>query len=136
MLYLSIFLILFKVVHPLCPTTDSINITCFTQSDFDAAFQAAAVANNATENILLSSAHIDGFRLDESAAIFHHFSNGKLDPFVIQQNRNTTVLIAAIQWLKNSKNLTKSQLRKCLQNISTSNVCTPIKINCNVTTTT
>ncbi|XP_070502393.1 peroxidase-like [Chironomus tepperi] len=50
---------------------------------------------------------IDGFLLHEEDPVYHHFKNHEIDPFVVEQNRYTTIMINTIQSLKaTTKSLT------------------------------
>ncbi|KAG5668187.1 hypothetical protein PVAND_016137 [Polypedilum vanderplanki] len=124
----------FVKVYSICPVNDA--AICFTQSDFDSAFLKAAINNNITENLIVSSLNMEGVCLDKKAPIYGHFERREVDQFVLDQNRFTTVAIAAIQNLKSIWNLSKAQLRKCLKNIKTNSICSPIQINCDPSNTT
>lgn len=105
--------------------------SCFTQNEFDEAILLARDQLSMRESTLVASYSIPGFTLTESDPAYHHFLNLEVDEDALLSNRIATFSNAALKFLKNEGNLTKSQLRYCLKNITTSAFCVPKEITCN-----
>jgi hypothetical protein len=119
--------------HSSCPSNEPSE--CFTQSEFNLAYILASAAYNATEEILISSLNLSGVVLEKDNPVYGHFERRHIDQYVMDQNRFTSIVISAIQSLKAERNLTKHQVRRCLRNITTTDMCKPIEVTCNVSTT-
>jgi hypothetical protein len=103
---------------------------CFSQQNFNEAFENATISYDITEQILKNSYDVHGFLITEDDPVYHHFKNHDLDEFAVQQNRFTTIMINAIQSLKSSGNYTKQQIRMCLKNITLPSNLPNITLNC------
>lgn len=66
---------------------------------------------------------------------YNHFFNKEIDEYALTNNRIAIFTNAALKFLKNNRNYTKSQLRYCLKNITTSAFCVPKEVTCNPAST-
>lgn len=82
------------------------------------------------EATLLASYDIPGFALLEDDPAYLHFHNLETEEDALLDNRIAISTNAALKFLKNSRNYTKSQLKTCLKNITTSAFCVPKAITC------
>lgn len=130
-LFISIFLNFYQInyINCACAPPDP-PASCFSQQNFDDAFENATVEYDITEQILKNSYDVNGFLITEEDPVHHHFKNHDLDEFVVLQNRFTTIMINTIQSLKSSQNYTKQQIRMCLKNITLPTNLPNITLNC------
>lgn len=74
---------------------------------------------------------IPGFFMSPSDAGFGLFKTHHMDEGTLEDNRVALAFTDALTILKNSRNLTKSQVKFCMKQFSLSKFCTPKKIECN-----
>lgn len=98
---------------------------CFNQSDFDLIINTKRQELQDNQTLLLRNVDYPGFLLTPSEAANHHFSSTDISDEDFDNHLMSLYVNEALIWLKNSFNLTTSQLQFCLKGISTAAFCTP-----------
>lgn len=79
----------------------------------------------------LDAETIPGFFMSASDGGFGLFKTHHMDEEALEDNRVALAFTEALTILKNSRNLTKSQVKTCMKQFSLNKFCTPKKIECN-----
>lgn len=78
----------------------------------------------------LDSETIPSFFMSPSDGGFGLFKTHQLENGTLEDNRVAVAFVEALTILKNSRNLTKSQVKSCMKKYSMKKFCTPKKIEC------
>lgn len=91
------------------------------------------------ESSLLANMNLTGMKITEEDAGFRHFHTGHIDSASIQDQQAAAIVSSAKQLLMTQYNLTKSQMKKCLDSSSgvldISDFCRLKQQNCTFETT-
>lgn len=85
----------------------------------------------------MSSQNIPSYLLTPQDTAYSHFATHAIEEKALSDEFTVQAINRALIFLKTSYNLTKSQLRKCIDrdNINANNLCEPLKVQCDPTTT-
>jgi hypothetical protein len=113
-LLLKIFFVcLVKNVNSNCPEKDP-DVTCFTQSEWDKAVSKERSKREKFNKELISNSDVPGVFQHPNDPGFDPLHSHDIDPAVFKMNKEASIVLAALQSIRDAKDYTRSQLEKCL----------------------
>lgn len=104
--------------------------SCFSQQEFEIAYENALIKYRDIENKLLESINSGEFGIPRNSPIYHHFASSHISPEILAHDEFANVCNIALKVLL--QNYTLTEFKKCLPSVVTSKYCTPLPTNCKV----
>lgn len=104
---------------------------CFSQSEFESAYNESLINYLNLEGSLLESVRSGQLGIDTKNPIFNHFKSSKIRHEARNQDQFASVCNMALKVLRKNKNYSRQKFQNCSAKIMTSKFCTPIKVSCN-----